>query len=152
MSLSDPRTAFSNDKSFVLGPRKVTKDEIIEFAGEYDPIFFHLDEEEAKASMLAGLTASGFHTCAMLMRMICDSFLTESTCQGAPKVEHVKWLSPVRPGDELSGTSTVLESRQSGSKPDLWITKFNHTLQNQRGEAVIEMIVIVLFKIPGDVQ
>ncbi|KQT66127.1 MULTISPECIES: MaoC family dehydratase [unclassified Aureimonas] len=121
-----------------LGPYEVTRDEVIAFAEEFDPQPFHLDEEAAAASMLGGLSASGWHTCAMMMRMMADSFVLDSTSQGSPGVDFVKWKRPVRPGDTLSGTMTVLEARISQKRPSLGITKLRNDVRNQAGEAVLE--------------
>ncbi|MCW4113796.1 MaoC family dehydratase [Aurantimonas sp. MSK8Z-1] len=116
-----------------LGPYPVTRDEIVAFASEFDPQPFHLDEEAAKASLLGGLAASGWHTCAMMMRMMCDAFILGSTSQGSPGVDFVRWLRPVRPGDTLSGTATVLEARRSASRPGLGIVKLRNALSTGSG-------------------
>ena len=91
----------------------VKAEDIIAFAGEFDPQPMHLSEEGGKASILGGLSASGWHTCAMFMRMLCDAFLLDSTSQGSPGIDHVKWKKPVLAGDRLTGTLTVLAKRQS---------------------------------------
>ena len=75
----------------------MTKDEILAFAREFDPQPFHLDEEAAKRSLLGGLCASGWHTASMLMRMTCDGWMLDSTAMGAPGIEEIQWLKPVRP-------------------------------------------------------
>ncbi|MEI9982909.1 MAG: MaoC/PaaZ C-terminal domain-containing protein [Aliidongia sp.] len=69
----------------------VTKAEIVEFAAEFDPQPFHLDQAAAEASLLGGLCASGWHTCAMVMRMMCDAYILDSASLGAPGVEEVRW-------------------------------------------------------------
>src|SRR6187551_2839349 len=98
---------FVEGATFGLGTKSVTAEEIIEFASEFDPQPMHLDEEAGKASILGGLSASGWHTCAIFMRMICDAYLLDSTSQGAPGVDHVKWRRPVLAGDTLGGRGTV---------------------------------------------
>ena len=120
-------------------PVTIFAEDIISFAEKYDPVYFHLDEEAAKSSMLGGLIASGFHTCSLTMRMICDAFLLQSPCQGSPGKEYVKWHEPVRPGDTLSGQSTVLSSRKSSKRPDILIVKYRHETINQRGSTVLTM-------------
>ena len=95
---------FVEGASLDLGAKHVTADEIIEFASEFDAQPMHLDEAAGKASILGGLSASGWHTCAMFMRMLCDAFLLDSTSQGSPGIDHVKWKKPVLAGDTLSGT------------------------------------------------
>jgi len=120
-----------------LAPYAVTKEEIIEFAEEFDPQPFHLSEEGGEDTAAGGLIASGWHTCSILMRMMCDAYLNNSLSQGAPGIDEVKWLAPVRPGDVLSGVSTVLEKRVSRSRPEIGIFKIRHELINQSGKTVL---------------
>lgn len=122
-----------------LAPRAVTAEEIVEFAAEFDPQPFHLDEAAGRASILGGLAASGWHTCSMMMRMMCDAFLLDSTSQGAPGVDHVNWRKPVLAGDTLTGAVTVLDRRRSKSRPDLGFVTCMASLSNQRGETVMEL-------------
>jgi acyl dehydratase len=121
---------------FPLGPKKVTAEEIIEFATEFDPQPMHLDEAAGRKSVLGGLAASGWHTCAMLMRMMADSYLLASHAEGAPGIDFIDWKKPVLAGDALSGASVVLEARPMRSRPGIGIVKFRHELKNQRGEIV----------------
>lgn len=121
-----------------LGPYLVTREAVIEFATEFDPQPFHLDEEAARANMLGGLSASGWHTCAMMMRMMFDGFLEGAASQGSPGVDFVKWRKPVRPGDMLSGTMTVEDARVSASRPTLGIVKLKNDIVNPAGETVLE--------------
>jgi acyl dehydratase len=131
--------------SIDLGSKLVSAAEIVEFAGEFDPQPMHLDEEAGKASILGGLAASGWHTCAMFMRMLCDAFLLDSTCQGAPGVDQVKWKKPVLAGDTLRGNLVVLAKRLSKSKPQLGFVTMRSELVNQRGEGVFELENSVMF-------
>lgn len=124
--------------SLSLGSKLVTAEEVIAFASEFDPQPFHLSEEAGKATILGGLAASGWHTCAMLTRMIADSYISKSDSQGAPGVDYVKWLKPVLAGDMLSATSTVLEKRISRSQPSLGIIRLNHKIINQHNIPVCE--------------
>lgn len=121
-----------------LGSKIVSAEEIVEFASEFDAQAFHLDEEAGKASILGGLSASGWHTCAMFMRMLCDAFLLDSTSQGAPGVDYVKWKKPVLSGDVLQGRLTILSKRLSRSKPGLGFVSWQAELVNQKGETVFE--------------
>jgi acyl dehydratase len=130
---------FVEGASLDLGSKDVTAAEIIEFASEFDAQPMHLDEAAGKASILGGLSASGWHTCAMFMRMLCDAFLLDSTSQGSPGVEHVKWKKPVLAGDRLTGKLTVLSKRQSKSRPQLGLVTMRSELFNQRGECVFEL-------------
>src|SRR5215813_11447591 len=88
--------------SGTCGPRLVTREEIIAFGREFDPQPFHLDAEAAKSTFVGELIASGWHSCALTMRIMCDGLILRSSSWGAPGVEEVKWLKPVRPGDSLT--------------------------------------------------
>jgi len=125
-------------QSFPLGPKQVSRDEVIEFAAEFDAQPMHLDEEAGKASILGGLAASGWHTCALMMRMIIDSFLDRMASEGGPGVDFVSWKRPVLADDTLSGQTTILEARRSQSRPLIGIVRFRVELFNQRGELVLE--------------
>ncbi len=129
---------FSEGVRLDLGSKLVTSEEIVEFASQFDPQPMHLDEEAGKASILGGLSASGWHTCAMFMRMLCDAFMLDSTSQGAPGVDYVRWKRPVLAGDVLTGHLTIVSKRLSSSKPDLGFVKWHSELFNQKGESVFE--------------
>jgi acyl dehydratase len=101
------------------GPRLVTREEIIAFAAEYDPQPMHLDEEAGRDSLLGGLAASGWHTCCLMMRMIGDGFLLNSNSMGAPGIEEVRWLNPLRPDTNITLRTTVIETRVSRSRPEM---------------------------------
>jgi len=120
------------------GPRVITRQEIVAFAAEFDPQPMHLDEEAAKKTMLGGLSASGWHTCSIMMRLIYDGLLVKAASMGAPSVDELKWLKPVRPGDALSLRLTVLDKREPKSRPDLGFVFVRCELVNQHGEAVLE--------------
>nr|WP_245197635.1 MaoC/PaaZ C-terminal domain-containing protein [Jiella mangrovi] len=122
-----------------IGPYTADRDEMIEFAREFDPQPFHLDDAAGGANELVGsLSASGWHTCSMLMRMMADGFIRDSTSQGSPGVDFVKWKAPVRAGDVLTGTARVLSRRLSAKRPTLGITKIGVIIENQAGVAVLE--------------
>jgi acyl dehydratase len=128
------------------GPRPITREEIVGFAAEFDPQPMHLDEAAGRASMLGGLGASGWHLCALLMRMIADGFVLNSTSMGSPGIDEVRWLAPVRPGDQLTVRRTVLDSRPSGSRPELGFVKFHMAMLNQRGETVMTLVSSLMFR------
>lgn len=123
----------------VWGAREVTRAEVIAFAREFDPQPHHLDDAAAEASILKGLSASGWHSCALAMRMACDWFLLDTAALGSPGVDEVRWKKPVRPGDVLSLRRTVLEPRASQSKPDRGLVPMIWELVNQSGETVMSM-------------
>lgn len=136
---------FTEGASIDLGSKHVTAAEIVAFAAEFDPQPMHLDEEAGRNSILGGLSASGWHTCAVFMRMLCDSFLLNSTSQGSPGIDQVKWKKPVLAGDTLTGRCTVLAKRPSRSKPQLGFVSVHSELFNQRGESVFELDNTVMF-------
>jgi len=128
-----------------FGPRRVTREEIIAFAAEFDPQPMHMDEEAARATMLGGLAASGWHTCAVGMRMIVDGFMGNSVSIGSPGIDEVRWFKPVRPDDELTLRRTVLEARPLKSRPEWGLVKFRFELLNQNGERVMLQENVNLF-------
>jgi acyl dehydratase len=123
----------------------VTKDDMVAFAREFDPLPFHLDEAAAKGTFAGGLIASGWHTCAMTMRMNADGYLLDAAGMGAPGIEEVKWLKPVRAGDTLSVRRTVLETRESRSRPEMGLVHVLTEVLNQAGEVVMTQLNWIMF-------
>jgi acyl dehydratase len=119
---------FTPGRVFEHAPRRLPREEMIDFAAEFDPQPMHLDEEAARHSMLGGLGASGWYLCCILMRMCVDAFVGRSSSMGAPGVDEVKWLMPIRPDDELSLRATVLDVRASKSRPDMGFVRFEFEL------------------------
>ncbi|MFA6267250.1 MAG: MaoC family dehydratase [Pseudolabrys sp.] len=107
----------------IYGPRLVTREEIVAFAAEFDPQPMHLDEAAAATTLLGGLGASGWHSCALLMRMIADGFVLNSSSMGSPGMDEVRWLRPLRPGTQVRIRTTILETRASKSRPDTGFVK-----------------------------
>ena len=143
-----PRLTFEDFKpgtAMTYGRYAVTLDEIRAYASEYDPQPMHLDAEAAQRSLLGGLAASGWHTCCMMMRMLTDSFLINTSCMGAPGVDEVRWLKPVYPGDVLSVRHTVLSARASQSKPDRGFVSFHFEMLNQNGDVVLDQRNAIMF-------
>lgn len=130
---------FQPGQSFTLGPYAVTADAIIAFAREFDPQPFHLDKAAAKASILGGLAASGWHSTAMLMRLMCDAVLSNSAILGSSGMDDVKWLAPVLASDVLSGEFTITSTRASASRPGIGIVNFTSKLAGADGTPKIEM-------------
>jgi acyl dehydratase len=116
----------------VYGPRLVTREEIVAFAAEFDPQPMHLDETAAAGTLLGGLAASGWHSCCILMRIIADGFINESSSMGAPGVDEVRWLKPLRPGTQVRVRTTVLETRASNSRPEIGFVKCLFELVDER--------------------
>ncbi|MFP3947545.1 MAG: MaoC family dehydratase [Gemmatimonadota bacterium] len=137
---------FHPGKEIDLGEYEVTRDEILEFARRYDPQPFHTDEEAARESIYGGLIASGWHTCAMMMRLLCEAVLSDAASLGSPGVESVRWLEPVRPGDTLRARMRIVETRASRSKPDRGIIKSRWVVENQDGDTVMTMEGIGMYR------
>jgi acyl dehydratase len=131
---------FSTDWTAEYGPRRVTREEIVGFAAQYDPQPMHLDEEAARQTMLGGLAASGWHTCAIMMKMIADGLLLDTASMGAPGIDEVKWLRPVRPGNSLTVRGSVTAVRASQSKQDRGFVTFFWEVFNDRDERVMTLI------------
>lgn len=120
-----------------FGSLGVSKADIVAFAEVFDPQAIHLDEEAAKNSIVGGLCASGFHSCALLMRMLADDVLANGTSLGSPGIDEVKWIKPVRPGDQLTARLQCTAKRQLGSRPEVGIAKLMIEMLNQKGEPVM---------------
>jgi acyl dehydratase len=123
-----------------FGPRHVTREEILEFAEEFDPQPMHLDEQVAKRSMLNGLAGSGWHLCSIMMRMMFDGFIGRTASLGSPGVNELRWLSPLRPEDDLTLDIEVMEARVSRSRPTTGIVMFKGVVRNAAGQVLCEMI------------
>jgi len=121
-----------------IGSHTITAEEIIAFAKQFDPQPFHVDAEKAKDSIYGGLIASGWHTCSIAMRLMCDSYVNQAASMGSPGLEEVRWLKPVRPGDTLRATRTIEESRPT-SKPDRGLVLTRWDMYNQKDEHVLMM-------------
>lgn len=128
-----------------FGRYEVTREEIIEYARQFDPQPFHLDEEAARASMFGGLIASGWHTGAMFIRMVCDGMVPTAATSGSMGFDDLRWLKPVRPGDVLSVESVVREKVESRSRPDRGTVKIESRVSNQRGEVVMSLVSLVIY-------
>jgi acyl dehydratase len=124
---------------FESGSRMLTADEIKDFARQYDPQAYHTDEEAARATPFGGLIASGWQTCAVAMRLMCDGYLLESSCIGSPGIEELRWLKPVRPGDHLRFRATVLEQLPSQTQRSRGTVKFRWEVLNQQDDIVCTM-------------
>lgn len=127
---------FPVGRRFDFASRTLSADEIIAFASEFDPQPMHVNEAAGKASILGGLSASGWHTSAIMMRMLCDSYISKTAGEGSPGVESMEWKRPVLAGDTLCGHCTVKEARLSRSRPEVGIVRFVAEVKNQRGQTV----------------
>ena len=120
----------------VSGPRLVTREEIVAFAAEFDPQPMHLDEAAASATLLGGLAASGWHSCCLLMRIMADGFVNQTSSMGAPGVEEVRWLKPLRPGTQVRVRTTVLDKRASNSRPEVGFVRCRAEMIDERDDVI----------------
>ena len=138
---------FAQDQIIDLGTYTPSRQEVIAFAREFDPQPFHLDEEAAKASILGGLCASGWHTCAIVMRMIADGFLSHSAGMGSNGVDEVKWLKPVYAGEPLTAVLTITAKRVSAKRPEMGVFTYRVDLASAAGERKCEMTGVFFMKL-----
>ena len=132
-----------------FGPVTIGRDEIIAFAAEFDAQPFHLSEEAAAKTHFGTLSASGWHTTALFMKMFVAKMQDgghQDASLGAMGVDELRWLRPVRPGDTLRGTSEVVEKKASRSRPEMGIIKTKVTVLNQQDEPVMTLMPIALFR------
>jgi acyl dehydratase len=121
------------------GPIRVDEADVVEFGRRFDPQPFHVDVEAAAAGPFGGLIASGWHTCALMMRLLADEYLSPASRLGSPGVDELRWIQPVRPSDELTLRTTVEEARLSRSKPDRGLVRTRVELVNQDGAIVLSL-------------
>ena len=129
------------------GPYVLTEAELVGFARAYDPQWFHTEAEAATGSAFGGLIASGWHTCAIAMRLVVGAALEGSESFASPGLEHLRWPHPVRPGDTLRLVADVIEARRSEKRPTLGILRWRWRLFNQRELMVLDAEVTSLFRL-----
>ncbi|HEY1546137.1 MAG TPA: MaoC family dehydratase [Xanthobacteraceae bacterium] len=132
------------------GTYEVTAEEIKAFAAEFDPQPMHLDEEAARASIVGGLCASGWHSCAIMMRIIADGFVLDSASMGATGCPEIKWIAPVRPGDRLRVRVQVLDTRVSKTRPGMGFVNARFDMLNAADVPVMAVTTnMMLERRPG---
>lgn len=131
------------------GPYVLTQGELLAFANDWDPQWFHTDPEAAAQGPHGGLIASGWQTCGIAMRLAVQAALKGSESFASPGLAYVKWTHPVRAGDALSLKATVLDTRRSTSQPTLGILSWRWQLLNQDGTQVLDLEATSLFKLPA---
>jgi acyl dehydratase len=129
-----------------FGPRRVTREEILAFAAEFDPQPMHLDEEAAKRSMLGGLAASGWHLGSITMRMMFDGFIGRTASLGSPGISELRWMAPLRPGDDITLDVDVAEARVSRSRPETGIVTFKCSVRNAAGQELSEWVSPIIVR------
>lgn len=130
---------------YELGRTRLSSDDIIGYARSWDPMPFHLDPEAARESPFGGLVASGWHTGAVVMGQFVRSLLAASSCRGSYGMEEVRFLSPVRPGDEIRGRATVEDYSPHPKRPDTGTVRFLVEAVNQEERPVYRMLTRLLF-------
>ncbi len=124
-----------------FGDYAVTREEVVAFAGKYDPQPFHLSDEAAAQTHFGRLSASGWHTCAMTMAMLVAHLKANKQAGlGSPGIDELRWLTPVYPGDRLRCESEVLEKRRSASRPEMGIFKSRMSVFNQNDVMVMTFV------------
>ncbi|MGY1704676.1 MaoC family dehydratase [Geodermatophilus sp. SYSU D00697] len=129
-----------------FGPLRVEEADVVDFGRRFDPQPFHVDATAAAAGPFGGLIASGWHTCALMMRLFADEYLSPVSSLGSPGVDELRWIAPVRPGDELTLRVTVEEARLSRSKPDRGLVRTRIELANQDGVVALSMVAMNLIR------
>ncbi|MGV3620028.1 MAG: MaoC family dehydratase [Archangium sp.] len=124
----------------------VTEKDIVTFATQFDPQYFHLDDEAAKSSLFGKLCASGWHTAAMCMRMMCDAYLLDSASLGSPGIDQLRWVKPVFVDDTLHFKMTVEQQKPSQSKPHMGSVLAKWEVFNQNDELVMHMTGWSMFR------
>ena len=122
-----------------IGSHSFGAEEIIAFARQFDPQPFHIDPAAAKKSAFGGLIASGWHTCAIAMRLMVEKYVGRSASLGSPGVDNIRWLAPVRAGDTITYRRRIIAARPSGSRPGVGLVNTRWEAMNQRGEMVMTM-------------
>ena len=133
--------------SAAFGRYEVTRAEVIAFATAYDPQPFHLDDDAAAATHFGRLSASGWHTCAMVMRMLVDNMAAyRQAGLGSPGLDELRWLKPVYPGDSLRVETEVLDKTPSRSRPEMGSFRSAAHVFNQDNVMVMRMVSIGLIR------
>jgi acyl dehydratase len=136
---------FHDGQIIEAGPYHLTEESLLEFARDYDPQWFHVNKDAAQGGPYGGLIASGWQSCSIAMRLAADSALKGSDSFGSPGLTYLKWLQPVRAGDDLTLRITVLEARTSAKKPHIGVLRWRWQLLNQTGTEVLDMEATSLF-------
>jgi acyl dehydratase len=138
---------FKTGQVLDAGPYAVSEAEVLNFAQQWDPQWFHTNPDAAARGPFEGLIASGWHTCSIAMRLAADAFLAGSESYASPGLAYIKWPHPVRPNDVLRLRVTVLESRVSQSNSSLGILRWRWQLRNAADTEVLDLEATSLFKL-----
>ena len=122
------------------------KKQILEFANKYDPQAFHIDEEKAKESLFGGLCASGWHTCSLYMKMLCDGFIKNLASLGSPGMNQIRWIKPLFPNQNITGKVTIISKTPSRSKPNIGSLITDSEVYNNKKEIIMTLQSISIVK------
>lgn len=127
----------------------VTREEVIEFASKYDPQPFHLDDDAAATTHFGHLSASGWHTAAMTMRMMVAKFAEAEPVAslGSPGIDELRWVKPVYPGDTLTTATELIDKRRMNSRPEMGLIKNRYEVRNQHNDIVMTMVGNAMIKV-----
>lgn len=137
---------FAEGREFVSAERAVSAEEIIAFASEFDPQPMHLDEAAGKASILGGLSGSGWHMSSIAMRLFFDEVISRSAGEGGPGIDVMEWRKPLIAGDTVRLTIRVKSRRPLASRPGIGLVTMEHTMTNQKGERIMRMEAPVIMR------
>ena len=132
---------FAVGQTFGSGRLRIDKERTLAFAAEFDPQPFHLDEAAARRSIFGGLTASGWHTAALTMRLLVESELEPAGGIIGAGLDECRWPRPVHPGDELRIECEVIVVRPSKSRPQQGLIKLRTATLNQDDDVVLLHVV-----------
>lgn len=133
----------------VLGSQTVSAEEITAFARDYDAQPFHLGEDSARDTFVGRQIASGWHTIALQMRVLCDAWLLRSASMGSPGVDRLEWLRPVLPGDAITVRQTILDATPSRSRPEMGVVRVLLETLNDAGDLVMRQTNPIMLRRRG---
>ena len=125
-----------------LGSHRVTEDEVVGFATDWDPQFFHVDPEGAKESPFGGLIASGIHSLAIFQKLVVDACFRDWNIIAGKEIRELRFLRPVRPGDELTGHVVIEELTFDDRGRAEYVAR--GFLTNQDGKDVLSLVTVAL--------
>ena len=131
---------FTIGRVFETDKRKISQKEIVNFGKQFAPLPYHTDPEAAKNTMFGELVAAGFHTCSISFGLFIEAGVFSSCAMGSPGFDNLRWKKPVRPGDMLQVTATVMESSPARDESDRNLIKLLFKTTNQDEEPVLEML------------
>lgn len=140
---------FETGYSFQTGRRSLSEAEILDYARLYDPQPFHIDPEAAARSIYGGIIASGLQTVAVAFALTLEADVFNEASMGSPGMDAIRWLKPVRPGDEIVVQGTVGSIAPSTSRPDRGRIIIDYTVTNQSGDVVLTYSITHLLRRRG---